>query len=182
MGTDPVIRVARASDATSVAEFHARVWRETYESMAPQQALEKLDAANRLPKWRDTLSAPEPRQHTLIAARDDEILGLICFGSPTDPAFKGCGEIKHLYVGSTAKRQGIGRRLMKCAFDKLFADGFGGVALAVVHENEAALLFYEKMGGRLDGHFVDAGPIWKSDNLIVVWDAYPVAGNVLRSS
>jgi len=169
MRTDPAIRVARPTDATSVAEFHARVWRETYESMAPQQALEKLDASHRLPKW-------------ALAVRGNQILGLICFGPPTDPAFKGCGEIKHLYVGSTAKRQGIGRRLMKCAFDKLLADGFGGFALAVVRENETALLFYEKMGGRLDGHFVDAGPIWKSDNLIVVWDAYPGAGNVLRSS
>ncbi len=165
-----LIRPAHLHEAKGVAEFHVKVWRETYHDIAPSDVIEKLDAQHRLPVWQSYLGAPKPYQHTLIAVNSDTIVGLISFGPPTHPVFGARGEVKHLYVDQTRKRQGIGRRLMGTAIRQMMDDGFKGVALAMARGNTSALTFYEAMGGVEVGSFTDAGPLWKSDNLLIVWD------------
>ncbi|WP_312164905.1 hypothetical protein [Phenylobacterium sp.] len=34
----------------------------------------------------------------------------------------------------------------------------------------AAIAFYEALGGRRAGRFTDPGPLWRSDNIVFVWD------------
>ena len=48
--------------------------------------------------------------------------------------------------------------------------GYRGAALGVVVGNEPAIAFYESLGGRGAGKYIDPGPLWRSDNLIFVWD------------
>lgn len=96
-------------------------------------------------------------------------MGFIGFGPPTHPAFGTHGEIKHLYVNPTCKRQKIGQRLLRTAFRQMAEDGFATAALAVVRSNTDALAFYAKMQGVESGYFIDTGPIWKSENLIIAW-------------
>lgn len=112
---------------------------------------------------------PKPQQKTYVAVQGDLIVGLISFGPPTDAVFGGLGQIKHLYVDPSITRMGIGKRLMQKAFDCLKQSGFKGAALAAFQKNEAALGFYQSIGGKQTGHFTDAGPVWKSDNVIVSW-------------
>ena len=45
-----------------------------------------------------------------------------------------------------------------------------GEALGVVVGNKPAMAFYEALGGRVAGTYIDPGPLWRSDNLIFVWD------------
>jgi hypothetical protein len=44
------------------------------------------------------------------------------------------------------------------------------IGLGVVVGNDAAIVFYEALDGIQIGRYVDPGPIWRSDNLIYVWD------------
>ena len=165
-----LIRPAHVGEAEEIATFHVKVWRETYLDIAPAEAIEKLDAQHRLPAWQKYLRAPEPRQHVLVAVNNDTIVGLVSFGPPTHPVFGTRGEVKHLYVDPMCKRQGIGRSLMRAAFQQMTSDGFESVALAMARGNSKALAFYTAMGGIAVGSFIDAGPIWKSDNLVIAWN------------
>ena len=168
-----LIRPAHLDEAKAIATLHVKTWRETYLDIAPAEAIEKLDTQRRLPMWQSYLGAAKPCQHTLVALCNDTIVGLVSFGPPTHPAFGARGEVKHLYVDQTCKRQGIGRRLMRAAFRQMADDGFKDAALAVVRGNTKALAFYAAMGGVVAGSFVDAGPIWKSDNVIIAWEENP---------
>ena len=165
-----LIRPAQINEAGPIATLHAEIWRETYQGLAPAAALKKLDAAHRLATWQKYLTTPAPCQRVLVAVRDAQIVGFIGFGPPTHPAFGAYGEIKHLYVDPKCKRQWVGQRLLQAAFRQMAKDGFETAALAVVRDNRPARAFYTKMQGVEVGHFIDAGPIWKSDNSIIAWD------------
>jgi RimJ/RimL family protein N-acetyltransferase len=43
-------------------------------------------------------------------------------------------------------------------------------ALSVVKGNEQAMAFYEALGGRIAGEHIDPGPVWRSHNVMFVWD------------
>jgi ribosomal protein S18 acetylase RimI-like enzyme len=166
---DITIRLARPDEAPEITRFHVKIWRETYADLAPQEAVTKLDEKHRLPTWEKYLSSPKPQQKTYVAVQDAQIVGLISFGPPTDAVFGDFGEIKHLYVDKSCARMGIGKRLMQKACGCLEQSGFKGAALAVLQENEAAFGFYQSIGGKQTGNFIDAGPIWKSDNAVFSW-------------
>lgn len=70
------------------------------------------------------------------AMRNEMIVGLTSFGPATHAVFGLRGEVKHLYVDPTCKRQGIGQRLLQAAFGRMAADGFDAAALAVVRDNQ----------------------------------------------
>lgn len=165
-----LIRAARVDEAAAIATFHAKIWHQTYRDIAPAEALETLDAAHRLGSWQTYLNQPKPRQHTLLVMDADSIAGLVHFGAATDPVFGARAEIKHLYIDPTYQRQGLGKRLLAAAFSQMLQDGFTAAGLAVVYNNQNALRFYTASGGAVIDRFIDAGPIWRSDNLVIGWD------------
>jgi ribosomal protein S18 acetylase RimI-like enzyme len=82
-------------------------------------------------------------------------------------------EIKNLYVSPAHQRQGIGRRLMGGIAHRLSTAGARGIGLGVVAGNDAALAFYQSLGGRISGTYIDPGPLWRSENYLVIWDDIP---------
>ncbi len=164
------IRPAQVAEALQIATLHTQVWCDTYQDVAPAEAMLKLDAAHRLAAWQTYLTKPAPHQRVLVAVKGALIVGFIAFGPPSQPAFGTRGEIKHLYVDPKCKRQKIGQQLMQSAFAQMAQDGFTSAALAVVQSNDHARAFYAKMRGVEVGQFIDAGPLWKSENLIIGWD------------
>lgn len=170
-----LIRPARVDEAAAIAAFHAKIWHQTYRDIAPAEALETLDAAHRLASWQTYLNQPKPRQHTLLVMDADSIAGLAHFGAATDPVFGARAEIKHLYIDPTYQRQGLGKRLLVAAFSQMLQDGFSAAGLAVVSNNKNALQFYTASGGAVIDRFIDAGPIWRSDNLVIGWDPVPTS-------
>lgn len=165
-----LLRPAGPEDADAIAALHVQVWRETYRGLATQAAWDALTKEVRLARWREVLTRNDPRQCTLVAERAD---GLVGFGSacaPTEAAFEGRGEIRWLHIAGHAQRTGLGRRLMSALALRLAEWGYEGCALAVVVGNEPAIAFYEALGGRRAGGFTDPGPLWRSDNIVFVWD------------
>lgn len=158
------IREAIYDDAEEIAALHVAVWRETYRDLAPKAAVEALDEARRLPAWRDYIVAPPPSA-VFVALADGRIVGVVA--AIGDAA--GEAEVKHLYVGADQRGGGVGRMLLAIAARKLVAERVKAIHLAVVAENSAARAFYAKLGGAEDGAFIDAGPLWRSENVRVVW-------------
>ncbi|WP_226253839.1 GNAT family N-acetyltransferase [Burkholderia seminalis] len=164
------IRTAHIDDAQAIADFHVKVWRHTYRDLAPEQAHAILDEHYRGKTWREKLMSNDGRQRVLVAHAGGRIVGIGMAGAPSEPVFGGRGEIKFLYVDPEFKRRGIGRQLLARLATHLSRLHYPGAALSVVKGNDAALAFYAALDGRLAGEYVDAGPVWRSHNVVIVWD------------
>lgn len=164
------LRTAVFEDAPAIAKLHVEVWRETYRDLATVSAWEALTEDVRLARWREVLAEDHPRRFTLVAERGGRLLGFGTACAPTEPAFEGRGEIRWLHVAPNAKRIGVGRALMAVLAGKLGEWGYSGCALGVVVGNQPAMTFYDALGGRRAGGYADPGPLWRSENVVFVWD------------
>lgn len=169
--TEMTLRLAEVGDAEAIADLHVAVWRQTYGDLAPAEAIATLNEAFRFEKWKAMLSAPKPDQHVLLAEKGNMLVGIGAAGAPSDEAFGGRGEIKFLYIASDLKRQGLGRKLMKMLAIHLRDRQYPGAALSVVEGNQAAADFYTALGAKVIGGYIDPGPIWRSQNIIMGWDS-----------
>ena len=164
------IRPAHALDAEELAKLHVAVWRATYRDFATPEALAKLDETARLPFWRTMTASELPQPGALVAERASAVIGVVSFARGRHPAFGGRMEITHLYVALSAQGTGIGRDLLTAVLDRRATFPDPRLALAVVRQNTAARAFYERLGGREIGAFIDPGPLWRSENIVVAWD------------
>ncbi|KAA0697622.1 GNAT family N-acetyltransferase [Neorhizobium sp. P12A] len=167
---DVVIREATLDDATAIAALHVVAWQRAYGALAPLEVQAIVDEAFRLRKWREKLSAPSADQLVIVAERNSALVGFGAAGAPSEEIFGGRGEIRFLYIDPERKRQGVGRRLLSELVAHLQRCGYSGAALGVVEGNGDALAFYEALGGRVAGQYIDPGPNWRSNNLVIVWD------------
>ncbi|WP_218823732.1 GNAT family N-acetyltransferase [Inquilinus limosus] len=127
-----------------------------------------LDVARRQARWETILA--DPAQVALVAEVGGALAGFGLAGPPGDPAFGDRGEVKYLYVGSGFARRGLGRRLLAALAAAMARRGYAALGLGVVVGNDPAIAFYEAQGGRRIGAYIDPGPLWRSDNLLYVWD------------
>jgi ribosomal protein S18 acetylase RimI-like enzyme len=164
------IRSATIDDAQTIADFHVKVWRHTYQDLAPAEAYAILNEQYRGKKWREKLSSNDSRQIVLIAEIGSRMVGIGAAGRPSESMFGDRGEIKFLYVDPDFKRRGIGRALLAQLAAHLRNMHYQGAALSVVKGNERAIAFYEALHGRSVGEYIDPGPIWRSQNIVFVWD------------
>jgi ribosomal protein S18 acetylase RimI-like enzyme len=164
------VRPATVDDASAIAMLHVRSWREAYRDLAPDEAYSALDEPLRLARWRELLTAPQDGRLILLAERAGRAVGVGVAGPPSSAALGSNGEISSLYVDPASKRTGIGLRLMGELARQIAAWGYAGVALGVVEGNAAAIAFYESLGCRTVGRYVDPGPLWRSINLVLAWD------------
>jgi ribosomal protein S18 acetylase RimI-like enzyme len=164
------LRPARPEDAEAIAALHVRVWRETYAELATREAWDALTEDVRLARWREVLGDPNPCRLTLVAEQAGEVVGFGTACAPTEAVFEGRGEIRWLHIAGGAQRTGLGRRLMSALARQLAEWGYEGCALGVVVGNAPAMAFYDALGGRRIGGFVDPGPLWRSENVVFVWD------------
>jgi ribosomal protein S18 acetylase RimI-like enzyme len=166
-GSDVVIRHARPEDATPIARLHVRTWRETYRHLAPEATVRILDLPYRHAVWVKLLD--EGCRTVLVGEIEGSIAAIGTSGPATSPELEPHGEINYLYVDAAMAGRGLGRRMMAALATDLQARGFTSAALGVVAANEAAIAFYERLGGICTGRYTDPGPHWRSENLIYVW-------------
>ncbi len=164
------LRTGFVGDAEKIARLHVAVWQATYRTYAAPEAIAALDETRRLPYWREWLSSADPRKGAIVAWQGEVLVGVTSFGPSTHEIFSGRMEVKHLYVDQNAQGQGVGARLLRACFDQMQSTRKNGVGLAVVRQNENARRFYRVMGGVEVAEFIDSGPLWKSENILVAWD------------
>lgn len=83
----------------------------------------------------------EIRPTTFVAERDGRVVGLLFYVVLGD-----VGYVKNIISDPAARRQGIGRALMKEAMDRFRAAGAKTCVLNVFPDNEAAVRLYESFG------------------------------------
>lgn len=146
-----LIRDARPGDEPAVADVHVRAWKAAYRGLIPQDYLDALTPADRIPGYR--FGAAEPAAPRTILAFDDDgvLLGFATFGPSRDEDAAAAGELYALYVDPERWRTGAGRALLAQTRARLRTEGHEEAILWVLHGNDAAGRFYEADGWRLDG-------------------------------
>jgi len=167
---DYQFRAAVLADAAALAHLHDKVWQRAMEPFAPAEIRAKLNEAHRLGQWTRELSTPSPGSVVLVAEREGRLVAMGAAGDARHPALGDRAEIRWLYVDVSMQRQGLGRVLIARLARHLLEQGHTGVALSVVAGNAQALAFYAALGGQEVGRYVDPGPIWKSEDVVIAWD------------
>ena len=131
-----------------------RSWPAAYRGLMPQEYLDALDPADRLPRWQQLLTDPDPAGNEVLVADDGAgVSGFASFG-PTRDADEDAsrtGEVRAIYLAPGAMGQGLGRRLLTASVGRLARAGFEQVTLWVLDTNARARRFYEIAGFRPDG-------------------------------
>ena len=140
------IRGARASDAEAIAAVHDAAWRDAYRGIIPGRELERM-VARRGPQWWHTAILRGTRLSVLDF--DDTIGGYASYGRNRVPALPFGGEIFEIYLAPEFQGLGFGKRLFKAVRRDLAEHGYSSVLVWALADNERALAFYHRLGGRV---------------------------------
>jgi ribosomal protein S18 acetylase RimI-like enzyme len=133
---------------------HVQSWQNAYRDVLPQDYLDGLTPARRLPLWERVIRETDrPRSGVIVAEAHGQIIGFVHV-TPTrdsdgDPT--AVGELTAIYVLPGWSGQGIGRQLMAAAVNLMTIAGFDQATLWVLHTNVRARHFYEAAKWRPDG-------------------------------
>jgi ribosomal protein S18 acetylase RimI-like enzyme len=140
------IRNARPADAERIAEVHDAAWRDAYRGVIPGRELERM-IARRGPRWWE--SAIRRGSRIAVLDFDDAVEGYASYGPNRVPALPYQGEIYEIYLAPEFQGLGFGRRLFRAAREDLAEHGYGSTVVWALADNERALAFYRRLGGRV---------------------------------
>ena len=160
-------RDAAPEDAEAIAALHAESWRTHYRGILPDAYLDGEARAERQTVWRDALGAPRPRQLVMVATQEEALAGFVAIFRDGEPGFG--AEIENLHVRPRLCGQGLGRRLLGAALERLAADGVSSACLWVYDANAAAMRFYQRLGGTADKRGFDPFAGAHAPHTRIVW-------------
>jgi ribosomal protein S18 acetylase RimI-like enzyme len=144
------IRLARESDAESIARLHAASWRTAYRGSLSDAYLDGPIETERIELWRGRFAQPAENQFVVVAESNGRIVGFGCAYGGQDPQWGTF--LDNLHVDPEHKRQGIGAQLMgRVASWSAAAYPGQGIYLWVLESNHAARRFYERLGAETAG-------------------------------
>jgi ribosomal protein S18 acetylase RimI-like enzyme len=139
------IRPALPADAAGLARVRIDTWRAAYLGIVPDEYLANLDYASNEQNFRNYLTNPAVR---LFAALDEvgQAVGFANSGAnrETLPGFP--GEVYALYILPAHQKHGLGRALLRRAFEQLADGGLFPAVIWVLADNPACG-FYRRVGG-----------------------------------
>ncbi len=142
------LRRASIEDARSIAELHAKTWRETYLGMMRAEALASIDLDDWTRRWRERIGSSQDAQ-AVIACEGDTLVGFARCCRQSNPKLVPLGfdgEFASIYLLLRAQRRGLGRRLMERLADHLISAGCASAAVWVLRDSPKARGFYEALG------------------------------------
>ena len=161
------IRRADPEDAEAIASVHDRAWRGAYAGIIPHRALNAM-IGRRGPRW--WANALRRSTTVLLLAVGGDVAGYATLGRNRAKDLKQDGEIYELYLSPEYQGVGFGRRLFQAAHEMLQAHGFDGLVVWVLEDNDPALSFYERIGGRNAADSVEIFDSKALRKVAFVWD------------
>ncbi len=137
-----MVRKARLEDAKDIVYINTLGWLNTYRGIFPDDFLDKLD-----PYSLDNIKKCQNKiDEYLIYEIDNSIVGILRYGKNKKNYPDEYGEIYVLYIKEEYKRKGIGKELVKYAFD-ILKENYKYILISTLKENPANE-FYKKIGGK----------------------------------
>jgi ribosomal protein S18 acetylase RimI-like enzyme len=141
-----MIRTATIDDAPAIAQVHVASWRSTYRTLLPSDFLDSLTEANYADRWRRFIGEGSSRVYVL---EDEGVLVGFASGGRERAGETGyTGELYAIYILDGSQRRGHGRELVRAVVDGLREMGLDDMIIWVLRDNQAARLFYERLGGQ----------------------------------
>lgn len=138
-------RDATSKDVEGIAALHADSWRRHYRGAFLDSFLDGDVLADRLAVWRERLAQSRREHFTVVAELRNSVVGFVHMILDDDPVWGAL--LDNLHVTSQLKRNGIGRRLLQEAAERLLLRGGRKFYLWVLDQNVAAQHFYAAQGG-----------------------------------
>ena len=140
------IRAARPGDEGAIALVHDAAWRQAYRGVIPGRELERMIARRGPAWWRLAIARRTP---LLVLEFSDSVVGYVSYGRNRVPALGYGGEIFELYLAPECQGCGFGRRMFEAARKDLAGHGFSTFVVWALADNERAVDFYRRLGGRV---------------------------------
>jgi GNAT superfamily N-acetyltransferase len=139
------VRGPTQQDIPGLAMLFSEMQRHYRRPVTDQQAVEAATLA-----CQPVRATFDPR--VLIALADDAVIGSIVL-NVTFPAFELTRSlyIRDLYVAGSARRSGVGQRLVRAAAQLTYSQGFSALDWTTETGNAAARQMYESCGARVLG-------------------------------
>ena len=162
---DVSVRPAVPGDEAAIAAVQLGAWREAYAESLGAGALDLLDEAAVVDRWRSAIVSPPARTfHVLVALAGPRLVGFVSVAPVAAPANASDqtpgGILLALEVAPGDQRAGHGSRLLAAAVDTLRTDGADQVITWVADGDEARIRFLSAAGLSPDGAIRElaAGP------------------------
>jgi ribosomal protein S18 acetylase RimI-like enzyme len=155
------IRDAALTEFPALAKLQIRSWRDVYRGILPDAYLDDEIEDDLSCRW----EALRPSGNDLVlVAESGGILGFATVWCKPDPY------IDNLHVEPGKRSGGVGELLMRTVAQRLQQNGYDRVSLYVAANNERAVKFYRRLGGRFGVverlHQENGGDV---DAIEVVW-------------
>ena len=144
-----ILREATFEDIEEVAQLHINSWHETYAGIISQNYLENMK--NKLDKRIERMKNEFDLRTMIVAVLNDEIVGFSEFvfsnefSNDLDIDCELCG----LYIKNGYKNLGIGSKIFEYVTNSFKSENKKKMGLWCMKENEPAILFYKKKGGKI---------------------------------
>jgi ribosomal protein S18 acetylase RimI-like enzyme len=152
MPNDVTVRRTEADDLDGIRRVAERAWRETYDGVLPENAVETMLETHYAPEVLSEIRRSDA-ERLFVAADEGDVVGYAASGG-SDAAVE--GEIS-IYVDPDRWGSGIGERLLDRAVEDLSERGVDRVEESVLAENEVGRAFYEKHFERTDEREIEIG-------------------------
>jgi 8-oxo-dGTP pyrophosphatase MutT (NUDIX family)/L-amino acid N-acyltransferase YncA len=121
--SEPRIRCATLADCEALASVHVIAWHESFRDLLPEIAFKGMTIPIRIERWRERLQQ-QPALPIYIAETDGRVVGF-ADGGPArgEEGLAQQMQIYAMYVVASAKRQGIGTKLLRRVVDDFLAQG-----------------------------------------------------------
>lgn len=142
------VRRAELDDAFSLVEVFRSSWRDAYTGIIPVADLDRL-IRYRTDAWWQEIASVEKGLLTMTVSGD--VAGYARIGAARGRYYRNVGEIQELYLAPIYQGIGLGEHLFEACRAKLDAEGYNGLLVRCLSDNERACLFYMNRGGRARG-------------------------------
>ena len=161
------IRRAEARDAGAIATVHGEAWLNAYAGIIPHRALQSM-INRRGPKW----WADAIRRGASVSVVDvgGTVAGYATLGRNRARQLTQEGEVYELYLAPHCQGIGLGGRLFKAARERLKRERLSGLVVWALEENDAAIEFYARGGGRDVAEGVEVFDGKALRKIAFVWD------------
>ncbi len=138
-------RRAKQEDAAHIAQVHDAAWQNAYAGIVPHKALARMIQRRGETWWSNAI-----RRATLVQVieMNRRIVGYATIGRNRVEALPLQGEVYELYLAPEYQGIGLGKQLFAAARGELRRRGLAGAVVWVLADNDRAIRFYEREGGR----------------------------------
>ena len=179
-------RHANSEDAEAIASLHTASWQRNYRGILSDNYLDGDLARDHLKKWRERCEHVDrqdqrPSPFIWLALRENhqarssnDIVGMSCAILDDHPQWGTL--LDNLHVHPSAKRKGLGRRLLTDTAKWVRNQKRSRLHLTVLAQNHAAIAFYDAMQGQPVAHETVTSPDNSSTPVIrYLWDVNDLA-------